>query len=79
VKASEDLGNHRGINDGGDDLQAAAAVQAVFNVDLEYAFKQAPNSCPPALSNARRDSFWPRPPMADISVSACFRKSATGR
>jgi hypothetical protein len=28
----EDLSNHRGINDGGDDLQAAPAVWAVFDM-----------------------------------------------
>ena len=33
----EDLGNHRGIEDRGDDLQVAATVCAVFHIDIEYA------------------------------------------
>ena len=41
----EDLDNHRRIFDGGpsmagDDLQAAAAVRAVFDVDVEDPFEQ---------------------------------------
>ncbi len=37
----ENLGNHRRIFDRGDALQAAAALRAVFNIDIEYAFEQA--------------------------------------
>ena len=37
----EDSNNDRGINDGGDDLQSAAAVWAVFDVDIEDPFEQA--------------------------------------
>ena len=52
----EDLGNHRRIFDGspstrlrtGDDLQAAGAVGAVFNVDVEDPFEQ------PGPTDARR-------------------------
>ena len=40
---AEDFDNHRRILNGGDDLQAAAAVGAVFNVDVEDPFEQ---SCP---------------------------------
>ena len=36
----EDLGNHGGIYDGGDDRQGAAAVRALFNIDIEYPFEQ---------------------------------------
>jgi hypothetical protein len=36
----EDLGNHGGIYDGGDDRQGAAAVGALFNIDIEYPFEQ---------------------------------------
>jgi hypothetical protein len=32
---AEDLDDHRRIFDGGDDLQSAAAVRAVFDVDVE--------------------------------------------
>ena len=36
AQVGEDSDNHRRINDSGDDLQSAAAVRAVFEVDLEY-------------------------------------------
>jgi hypothetical protein len=36
----EDLDDHRRIFDGGDDLQSAAAVRAVFDVDVEDPFEQ---------------------------------------
>ena len=36
----EDLGDHDGIYDGGDDRQGAAAVGAVFNIDSEHPFEQ---------------------------------------
>jgi hypothetical protein len=35
----EDFDNHRRIFDGGDALQAAAAVRAVFDVDVEDPFE----------------------------------------
>ena len=44
----EDLDDYRRIFDGSDDLQAAAAVGAVFDVDVEDPFEQ---SCP---TDARR-------------------------
>ena len=37
----EDLGNHGGMLDGGDDLQGAAAVRALFHIDLEHSFTKA--------------------------------------
>jgi hypothetical protein len=40
----EDFDNHRRIFDGGDDLQAAAAVRAVFDVDVEDPFEQPANA-----------------------------------
>ena len=45
---AEDFDNHRRIFDGGDDLQAAAAVRAVFDVDVEDPFEQ------PGPTHARR-------------------------
>jgi hypothetical protein len=36
---AEDFDNHGRIFDGGDDLQAATAVRAVFNVAVEDPFK----------------------------------------
>ena len=44
----EDFDNHRRIFDGGDALQAAAAVRAVFDVDVEDPFEQ------PGPTQARR-------------------------
>ena len=37
---SEELGNHGGVFDGGDDLQCAAAVRAFFNIDIEHAAQE---------------------------------------
>ena len=37
---AEDLDDYRRIFDGGDDLQSAAAVGAVFNVDVEDPFEE---------------------------------------
>src|SRR5689334_1150500 len=37
----EDLRNHRGVDDRGDDLQASATVCAVFDIKTEYALEQA--------------------------------------
>ena len=36
----EDLGDHEGIYDGGDDRQGAAALGTVFHVDSEHLFEQ---------------------------------------
>ena len=38
---AEDLDDYRRIFDGGDDLQGAAAVGAVLNVDVEDPFEQS--------------------------------------
>ncbi len=35
----ENLGNYRGLFDGGNDFQGAATVGAVFDVDIEYPFE----------------------------------------
>ncbi len=35
----EDLGDHDGIYDGGDDRQGAAALGTVFNIDIEHPFE----------------------------------------
>ena len=48
---AEDLVDHRPIFNRGDDLQAAAAVGAVLNVDVEDSFEQ------PGLTHARRFSL----------------------
>jgi len=37
----EDPDYHRKLLDGGDDLQLAAALRAVFEVDIEHALEQA--------------------------------------
>jgi len=37
----EDLRDHCGVDDRGDDLQAPATVCAVFDIDIEYALEQA--------------------------------------
>jgi len=44
----QDLDDHRGLKNRGDDLQGAAAVRAVFEVDLEDALEQ------PGPADARR-------------------------
>ena len=40
TQVREDLLDHRGLQDGGDDLQLAAAVRAVRHIDLEGALEQ---------------------------------------
>jgi len=44
VQVSKDLGNHHWIDDRGDDLEAAATVWAVFDIDIEYPFHQVRSS-----------------------------------
>jgi hypothetical protein len=41
AEMGEDLGNHGGVYDGGDDLQGAATMGAVFQVDIEHPFTKA--------------------------------------
>jgi len=36
----EDLGDHGGIFDGGDDLQGTAALGTLFHIDIEHPFEQ---------------------------------------
>jgi len=48
AQMGEDYDNHRRIFDGGHDLQSAAAVGAVFNVNAEDPFEQ------PGQTHARR-------------------------
>jgi hypothetical protein len=40
TEMGEDLGDHGGMLDGGDDLQGTAAMGAVFYIDLEHSFEQ---------------------------------------
>ncbi len=40
AEMGEDLGDHGGMLDGGDDLQGAAAQGAVFHIDRENSFEQ---------------------------------------
>ena len=40
ARLGEDLGGNRGVLNGGNDLQGAAAVPAVFDVDIEHPFEQ---------------------------------------
>ena len=48
AEVREDLGDHGGIFDGGDELQGAAALRALLDVDLEYPLEQ------PGLAQAHR-------------------------
>ncbi len=57
---SEDLGDHGGVFDGGDDLQRAAGVRALFNIDIEHPFEQP---CP-------ADAEW-RPVVGWVAVNLC--------
>jgi hypothetical protein len=41
AEMGEDLGDHGGMLDGGDDLQGSAALGAVFQVDVEQPFEQS--------------------------------------
>jgi len=56
----EDFGDHRGIYEGGDDLQGSAALETLFNIDIEYPFEQ------PGPADARR-----RRGMGRVSVNLC--------
>jgi len=40
AEMSEDLGDHGGVFDGGDDFQCVAAVRAFFSTDIEHRFEQ---------------------------------------
>ena len=41
AQMSEDLGDYRGIYNGGDYLQGATAMWTPLDVDIEYPFEQA--------------------------------------
>ena len=41
AQVGEESRNHRRLNDGGNDLQGAAALRAVFEIDIEDALEQA--------------------------------------
>ena len=65
MQVGEDLGNHRRINDRGDDLQAAAAAWAVLDIDIEHALKPStPDSCAPVSHARARDRRRARLPAA---------------
>jgi hypothetical protein len=59
AEIGEGLGDHGGIDDRGDDHQGAAAVRAVFDVEIEYAAAAGPNSGGPAP----RDGVFQRGPL----------------
>ena len=50
AQVGEESRNHRRLNDGGNDLQGAAALRAVFEIDIEDALEQAH----PAHARGRR-------------------------
>ena len=45
----ENVGDHRRLFDGGDDLQLASTPRAVFEVDIEYPLKQGATPAPPRV------------------------------
>ena len=40
AEVGEDLGDHGGVYDAGNELQGAAALRALLDVDLEYPLEQ---------------------------------------
>ena len=54
----EDLGDHGGIFDGGDDRQGATTLGAVFQVDIEHPFTKA---LPGFRPSGRRSPFKTAP------------------
>ena len=54
TEMGEDLRNHGEMLDGGDDLQRATALRAVFHIDLEHSF-EGPG---PAHGGSRRGSGY---------------------
>ena len=54
----ENLGNHGGMLDGGNDRQGAAALRAVFHIDLEQSFTKA---LPGFRPSGRRSPFKTAP------------------
>jgi len=41
AEMSENPSDHKGIFNGGDDLQGVTAMGTVFDIDIEYPFEQA--------------------------------------
>ncbi len=60
AEMSEDVGDHGGVFNGGDDFQRAAAVRAFFNIDIEHPFEQ------PGPADAGR-----RPVVGWVTVNLC--------
>ena len=58
AEISENSGDHRGIFNGGDDLQGATTEGASFNVDIEYPFTKA---LPGFRPSGRRSPFKSAP------------------
>ncbi len=76
AEMGEDLGDHGGMFDGGDDLQGVAALGAVFPIDLEHSFTKALPGFRPA---GRRSPFKTRSRrFCDSRAQQLFR-SATSR
>ena len=75
MQVREDLGNHRGINDRGDDLQSAATVWAVFNIDIEHALEQARRKACGLVSQARARDRLPVALEAQRPPRAAWRKA----
>jgi len=59
---SEDLGDRGSMLDGGDDLQGAAALGTLFDVDIEHPFEQ-----PAHLMRAGADGGGASPCSAEVS------------
>ena len=58
AEMGEDPGNHGGVYDGGDDLQGAATIGPVFQVDIEHPFEQ-PGPARRAGAAGGGASAWP--------------------
>jgi hypothetical protein len=67
---SKDSDNHRRIFDGGDDLQAAAAVRAVFDVDVEDPFEQPGLCCASARWTEARANANSKTTPAFLAIPA---------
>ena len=71
----EDLGDHGGIFDGGDDRQGATTLGAVFQVDIEHPFTKA---LPGFRSSGRRSPFKTAPGGFVSSRAQLMRVGAEG-
>ena len=71
----EDLGDHRGIFDGGDDLQGAAALGAVFYVDSDHPFEQPG----PAGAGRQRGRWRVTVVSCALALTGALGKPGTGR